>query len=509
MPPVLHSKCSRKFCITVLALAVSLGTSSCATVENFSKNNSARINCVAGGAVGAVAGAALAILTEQSNKVIVGSAAAGAAAGCGMALLYKTRLDKLQQLAREENLKMELETLQTQGSTPSAAPQEAGIVAQFEDQGMFPVGSATLSVDGQRQVRKLASAYTAQSNQQSTTAILVVGHTDATGSAQTNQKLSERRAVAVASILAEQGIAAERMYFQGAGASRPVADNSDSILRGKNRRVEIVEVNDRSTLVKRVNAEQNNPKYLAHGTSIEVSAPAASKAPTKNSAGQTAANNGSKTTVTTKVPSTTALSTSKPARKHNGMVIDFGGQSAVVSNWTLGQAITPKSGGFAVISTAYAAEIPMSSCESDRPRQSGEVFNLASGKALETRETTDYLPGYNNRVWAQVVNGHLVTISPVSILRDSAAVDRQPFVQVVQDYEKGNRKAQTKADAIANTYEGEDRVLYRVFVTNPQEPVSCMDVVFSKGSSQATDGMLFYPKSNGEAYTARFVPERT
>jgi hypothetical protein len=151
----------------------------------------------------------------------------------------------------------------------------------------------------------------------------------------------------------------------------------------------------------------------------------------------------------------------------------------------------------------------MSSCESDKPRQSGEVFNLASGQALQTRATTDYLPGYNNRVWAQTVNGHLVMISPVSILRDAATVDRQPFVEVVQDYAAGNRKAQVKAKAIANTYEGEDRVLYRVFITDPQEPVSCMDVVFSKGNSQATDGMLFYPKSNGEAYSARFIPVRT
>ena len=96
---------------------------------------------------GAVAGAALAMLTQQNDKVIIGSAVAGAAAGCGMALLYKNRLDKLEQLAREENLKMQLETLQTPGSTPSAAPEQAGIVAQIEDQGMFPVGSATLSSD--------------------------------------------------------------------------------------------------------------------------------------------------------------------------------------------------------------------------------------------------------------------------------------------------------------------------------------------------------------------------
>ncbi|MFD0949913.1 OmpA family protein [Paraperlucidibaca wandonensis] len=434
----------------------------------------------------------MAMLTNQNNQVIIGSALTGAVTGCGLALVYKSRLNKLEELAREENLNMQLETLQTVGSTPGAAAEDAGIVAQIEDQGMFSVGSATLSDNGRRQVRKLASAFAPQPNQPNSSAILVVGHTDATGSAQGNQQLSERRARAVASILAEQGIARDRMYFQGAGASRPIADNSDSQLRGKNRRVEIVEVNDRSTLVKRVNAEQNNPKYLAHGTSTK----AATVTPKRS-------------TETTKISSAKTPESKIAQPLYAGKVIDFAGQPAIASSWTLGQAIAPKNGGFTLISKANAADIPMSSCESDKPRQGGEVFNLASGQALQTRATTDYLPGYNNRVWAQKVNGHLVLISPVSILRDDAAVGRQPFVEVVQDYAGGNRKAQIKVKAIANTYEGEDRVLYRVFITDQQAPVSCMDVVFSKGNSQAIDGMLFYPSSNGEAYSAKFIPVRT
>ena len=58
-------------------------------------------------------------------------------------------------------------------------------------------------------------------------------------------------------------------------------------------------------------------------------------------------------------------------------LVDFGGQPAAANNWAMGQAIAPKSGGFAAISSAYAADMPMGSCENDKPRQSGEVFNLA------------------------------------------------------------------------------------------------------------------------------------
>ena len=497
----LPSRSSRNFRITALAIAISLGTSSCATLDNFVSNNSGTVNCLAGGLLGAATGAAVGALTKGDSRAIVGGAAVGAAAGCGMALAYKSRVDRLKKLAQEENLKLQVETLQTAGSTPSAAPEEAGIVAQVEDQGMFAVGSAELSVDGQRQVRKLASAFAGEQK----TAILVVGHTDASGSAQTNQQLSQRRARAVASILAEQGISAERMYFQGAGASRPVADNADPLQRGKNRRVEIVEVNDRSMLVKRVNAEQNNPKYLVHGTNTEtvVSAPKAASKTTQS----TSTNTQVSSTPSAKV-SSSASKTSKPNSKAAIAVVDFAGQPAAASNWAMGQAIAPKSGGFAAISSAYAADIPMGSCENDKPRQSGEVFNLASGKALEARNTIDYLPGYNNRVWAQLVNGHLVTITPVSILKDNASVDRQPILEVVKNYAAGNRKALNPVHALANTYEGESEVLYRVFAQEPNAVVSCMDVVFSKGNASASRGALFYPKGS-EAYAAAYVPVST
>ena len=491
----LPSSSSRTFRITALAIAISLGTSSCATVDNFVANNSGTVNCIAGGLLGAATGAAAGALTKGDGGAIVGGAVVGAAAGCGLALAYKSRVDRLKKLAQEENLKLQVETLQTAGSTPSAAPEDAGIVAQVEDQGMFAVGSAELSVDGQRQVRKLASAFAGEQK----TAILVVGHTDASGSAQTNQKLSERRARAVASILAEQGISAERMYFQGAGASRPVADNSDPLQRGKNRRVEIVEVNDRSMLVKRVNAEQNNPKYLAHGTTTKKLA-SAPKAVSKTTS-------TSPTASSTPNPKPTSTA-SKPSSKAATAAVDFGGQPAAANNWAMGQAIAPKSGGFAAISSAYAADIPMGSCENDKPRQSGEVFNLASGQALETRRTTDYLPGYNNRVWAQTVNGHLVTITPVSILKDNATVDRQPILEVVKNYDSGNRKALSPVHALANTYEGESEVLYRVFAQEPNAVVSCMDVVFSKGNASASRGALFYPKGS-EAYAAAYVPVST
>lgn len=489
-----NSNCIRSFRITAIALSIALVAAGCSHVQQFSSSHSSQVNCIAGGLIGATLGAGIGAATKGDNKAIALGAIAGGAAGCALAMAYKNRLAKLEQIAAEENLKLETETLQSGGGF---AAVDVGIVAQVEDQGMFPTGRAELSADGRRQVTKLAQAFVGEQN----TAILVVGHTDATGSAELNQSLSERRARAVAKILEQQGIAADRLYFQGAGASRPVADNSDTFLRGKNRRVEIVEVDDRETLVARLSSERNNPKYLNYGTSTKSEAPRrhipAAKPPV----------------AATPPAASPDRSASLPAPVQRAQdaefAIDFGGVPVTAGRWDLGQAIAPKTGGFSLISKAYAAELPVVSCDQDLPRMSGEAMSLASGDALETRNTTEYLPGYNNRVWAQTVHGHLVTISPVSILRDSAAVGRQPFIQVVEQYEKGNRNADFKGGAIANTYEGESRVLYRVFLTDAQSPVSCLDVVFSKGSSQATDGVLIYPDQRGGSYTAKFIPVRT
>jgi outer membrane protein OmpA-like peptidoglycan-associated protein len=71
------------------------------------------------------------------------------------------------------------------------------------------------------------------------TVVEVAGHTDNTGSAEYNQKLSERRANAVAQYLESQGLASNRVVTIGAGETRPVADNSTPEGRQANRRVEL------------------------------------------------------------------------------------------------------------------------------------------------------------------------------------------------------------------------------------------------------------------------------
>jgi outer membrane protein OmpA-like peptidoglycan-associated protein len=65
----------------------------------------------------------------------------------------------------------------------------------------------------------------------------IQGHTDNTGNAASNLKLSQKRADAVKAWLVKNGIAAERMTTKGFGQTEPVGDNKTASGRAKNRRV--------------------------------------------------------------------------------------------------------------------------------------------------------------------------------------------------------------------------------------------------------------------------------
>lgn len=68
---------------------------------------------------------------------------------------------------------------------------------------------------------------------------LIEGHTDASGPADYNQRLSEARASAVRQALVRHGVAPERLVAYGFGETRPAASNSRSAGRQRNRRVVI------------------------------------------------------------------------------------------------------------------------------------------------------------------------------------------------------------------------------------------------------------------------------
>jgi outer membrane protein OmpA-like peptidoglycan-associated protein len=78
------------------------------------------------------------------------------------------------------------------------------------------------------------------SRSQQTTRLEVAGHADRSGSAQYNQRLSQRRADNVAAELVRQGVSRESIVVTAYGETRPLVPTADGVREPQNRRVEIV-----------------------------------------------------------------------------------------------------------------------------------------------------------------------------------------------------------------------------------------------------------------------------
>lgn len=98
---------------------------------------------------------------------------------------------------------------------------------------------ATDSADLRSDLRSDLNAIAGNLQRYPDSVVIVMGHTDSTGSVGYNQRLSERRADSVASVLISAGVPARRINAIGAGPSQPVASNDTASGRAQNRRVEI------------------------------------------------------------------------------------------------------------------------------------------------------------------------------------------------------------------------------------------------------------------------------
>ena len=70
--------------------------------------------------------------------------------------------------------------------------------------------------------------------------ISIEGHTDNLGDEQANLALSTERAFSVMAYLQAHGVYKGRMQFKGWGSAKPIASNTTSSGRAKNRRTEFV-----------------------------------------------------------------------------------------------------------------------------------------------------------------------------------------------------------------------------------------------------------------------------
>lgn len=415
-----------------------------------------------------------------------------------------------------------------------ATTQKVGLsvsVVDREGKPQFMSGSAGLQPDAKEQFSEIARQYAtdqilagmgAQSyeEKQKLSAelgkkrVLLIGHTDDIGSSKLNADLSERRAKAVAQVFKSMGVSEDQLFYQGAGETLPIADNATAEGRAKNRRVEIVDLSNEETFKlylqnRRANTVFYRPASHTDNTAKKV---ASAEAHTDSSAIKPAPEK--KGAAQKKVPMTKTEQTAKTRNslpnqpKITHSFIDFGGSPVTPDNTTVGLGEMAKTKqGFMLISEAHASDMTLiSSCNMDRPRNSGAVKSFKDGKAYATSE---YLPGLYGRSWQDTVGGNLVVLNGVAVLRDGAAPANAPELKVYANYNPSKNRNQ-KPDMVmapaVNTYQGSNGLLYRVF-TQGEHGLQCMDVLMaSDGSATAKDGKLIYG-SKGSEFVSDFKPK--
>lgn len=114
--------------------------------------------------------------------------------------------------------------------------EDRGIVITFRDSILFAPEQATLLPSSHPLMNKIAIALLVTKDRD----LIVEGHTDSKGTANSNIDLSRHRAEAVRTYLIAQGYPAARIRACGIGQDHPVATNASSRGRAENRRIEII-----------------------------------------------------------------------------------------------------------------------------------------------------------------------------------------------------------------------------------------------------------------------------
>jgi outer membrane protein OmpA-like peptidoglycan-associated protein len=174
-----------------------------------------------GGVAGAIAGAI--IHNNRGSGNAKRGAVVGGVVGAATGAIVGAMMDK-----------QERELRQIEG-IDVARTDEDELKVTVRNEILFDFNSASLRSSSRDELREMADVF----DKYGETTIVVAGHTDSVGSDSYNDRLSDRRASAVAGYLEDFGVRGSRIDAVGYGESRPKASNSTARGRQQNRRVEI------------------------------------------------------------------------------------------------------------------------------------------------------------------------------------------------------------------------------------------------------------------------------
>ena len=138
------------------------------------------------------------------------------------------------ELATEQanTLRRQLENLQLRQT-------ESGVVVTLGDV-LFETGQTDLREEAMASLVEVVDLLQSEPDKD----IKIEGHTDSTGNAETNLKISQQRADSVLNALVSLGVDANRISSAGMGQDFPIATNETEEGRAQNRRVDVILLDD-------------------------------------------------------------------------------------------------------------------------------------------------------------------------------------------------------------------------------------------------------------------------
>ena len=179
--------------------------------------------------------AELAAAKEAAERAKAETAQAQAAAAAEKAERAAAESERLRQQAEQEKQQLRAQLLQQLNAVLETKDTDRGLVVTMADV-LFDSGKYTLRSAAREKLAKLSGIVLGHPGLR----LAAEGHTDSTGSTEFNQKLSVKRAEAVAEYLSGQGVPSDTLNATGFGDTNPIASNDTAAGRQKNRRVELI-----------------------------------------------------------------------------------------------------------------------------------------------------------------------------------------------------------------------------------------------------------------------------
>jgi outer membrane protein OmpA-like peptidoglycan-associated protein len=145
------------------------------------------------------------------------------------------RADALRARAEQDQATLRATLLKQFGEILDTRDTARGLVVNVGDV-LFETGRYELRPPAREKLARFAGIVLAHPG----LVVQAEGFTDSTGTAATNERLSQQRADAVGDYLMSQGVTRDRVTARGLGSSQPVAPNDTREGRQQNRRVELV-----------------------------------------------------------------------------------------------------------------------------------------------------------------------------------------------------------------------------------------------------------------------------